>query len=158
MLRGANRICNNDKRALSRRCIATSLGRHFGIDTFWELVDEILNAFLFVLIGLEILVLTFTHDLLLGGLVAIPAILFARWASVGLPVWIMSRWKSFMPGTVTIMTWGRTSRRYLISIGLIVASESGAQNDCGDDLCHRRVFNIVSGIDPEAPRVAVDAH
>jgi CPA1 family monovalent cation:H+ antiporter len=38
------------------------------LDTFWELVDEILNAFLFVFIGLEVLVLTFRRDLLLAGL------------------------------------------------------------------------------------------
>ena len=36
------------------------------LDTFWELVDEILNALLFVLIGLEVLVLTFTRELLFG--------------------------------------------------------------------------------------------
>jgi CPA1 family monovalent cation:H+ antiporter len=54
------------------------------LDTFWELVDEILNALLFVLIGLEVLVLTFTYDLLFAGLLAIPAILFAQAQSDGL--------------------------------------------------------------------------
>ncbi len=76
------------------------------LDTFWELIDEILNAILFVLIGMEVLVLTFSRHLLLASLLAIPAILLARWISVGLPIGIMRRWRSFTPGAVTIMTWG----------------------------------------------------
>jgi len=76
------------------------------LDMFWELVDEILNALLFVLIGLEVLVLTFTSNLLIAGLLAIPAILLARWVSVGAPVMVMRRWREFAPGAVTIMTWG----------------------------------------------------
>jgi CPA1 family monovalent cation:H+ antiporter len=76
------------------------------IDSFWELLDEILNALLFVLIGLEILVLAFTRELLLAGLLAIPAILFARWVSVGLPLSVIRCWREFTPGTVRIMTWG----------------------------------------------------
>jgi CPA1 family monovalent cation:H+ antiporter len=89
-------------------------GRHFAmsdttrtnLDAFWELIDEILNALLFVLIGLEILVLTFTRDLLFAGLLAIPAILLARWVSVVVPVIVIRRWREFTPGAVTIMTWG----------------------------------------------------
>ncbi len=65
------------------------------LDAFWDLIDEILNALLFVLIGLEILLLTFTHQLLLAGLLAIPAILLARWVSVGVPVAVMSRRRKF---------------------------------------------------------------
>ena len=76
------------------------------VDSFWELIDEILNALLFVLIGLEILVLAFTRELMFAGLLAIPAILFARWVSVVLPVSVIRRWREFMPGTVRIMTWG----------------------------------------------------
>ncbi len=76
------------------------------VDSFWELIDEILNALLFVLIGLEILVLAFTRDLLFAGMLAIPAILFARWTSVVLPVSLMSRKRKFPSGTVPVMTWG----------------------------------------------------
>ncbi len=76
------------------------------LDAFWELIDEILNALLFVLIGLEILVLTFTRDLFFAGLLAIPAILLARWVSVVVPVTVIRRWREFTPGAVTIMTWG----------------------------------------------------
>lgn len=76
------------------------------LDTFWELIDEVLNALLFVLIGLEVLVLTFTRQLLTAGLIAIPAILLARWVSVALPVTVLRRWREFTPGTVRILTWG----------------------------------------------------
>jgi len=76
------------------------------IDAFWDLIDEILNALLFVLIGLEVLVLAFTRDLFFAGLLAIPAILFSRFISVALPVSLIRRCRDFTPGTVRIMTWG----------------------------------------------------
>jgi len=88
------------------RSFAMSEKTRHHLDTFWELVDEILNALLFVLIGLEVLVLTFTREFLLAGLIAIPAILLARWLSVGVPITVLRRWRKFSPGVVSIMTWG----------------------------------------------------
>jgi monovalent cation:H+ antiporter, CPA1 family len=76
------------------------------LDDFWELIDEILNALLFMLIGLEMLVMPFTHALLVAGLLAIAITLFARWVSVGGAVLLMRPFRSFSPGTVGIMTWG----------------------------------------------------
>jgi monovalent cation:H+ antiporter, CPA1 family len=69
-------------------------------------VDEILNALLFVLIGLEVLVLTFTRSFFISGLIAIPLVLLARWLSVSGPVVILKHWRKFTPGAVRIMTWG----------------------------------------------------
>lgn len=102
-------------------------GRQFGmsentrknVDSFWELIDEILNAVLFVLIGLEILVLAFTKSLFFAGLLAIPAILFARWVSVALPVSVIRRFRSLPAGTIRIMTWG--GLRGGISVALALA-------------------------------------
>ncbi len=54
------------------------------IDTFWELIDEILNAILFVLIGLEIIVLTLNGQYLLAGVLLALIVLIARFISVGL--------------------------------------------------------------------------
>lgn len=76
------------------------------VDTFWELIDEILNAVLFVLLGLELLVLTFQGNHLLAGILVIPVVLAARLIGVSLPVFLL-RWKrEFPPHTIRILTWG----------------------------------------------------
>lgn len=88
-------------------------GRHFAmsdetrehLDTFWELLDEILNAVLFVLIGLEILILTSTRQYMLAAVLAIPVVLIARFISVGIPVSLLRTMRSFTPHMVKIMTW-----------------------------------------------------
>ena len=76
------------------------------LDAFWELIDEILNAVLFVLIGLEVLVLHFTPSYLVVGLLAIPTVLFARLVSVTVPISIMRFFREFSPHAIKIMTWG----------------------------------------------------
>lgn len=76
------------------------------LDMFWELVDEILNAVLFVLIGLEVLVMPLRPIYLLAGLLAIPIVLLARWISVAGTVSVMRLRRSFTPGAVRILTWG----------------------------------------------------
>lgn len=76
------------------------------LDDFWELMDEILNALLFMLIGMEVLVMPFTRGLLIAGLLAIGITLFARWASVGGAVLFMRPFRSFSPGVINILTWG----------------------------------------------------
>ena len=76
------------------------------LDTFWELVDEILNGVLFVLIGLEILVIPVTLHHLLAGLAIIPVALLARWISAGGAIRLLHRGRSFSPGAVTLITWG----------------------------------------------------
>jgi CPA1 family monovalent cation:H+ antiporter len=76
------------------------------VDDFWELVDEILNAVLFVHIGLEVMVISLSGEYVLAGLLTIPLVLFARAFSVGLPIGLMRRFRSFSPGVVTLLTWG----------------------------------------------------
>lgn len=76
------------------------------LDDFWELMDEILNALLFMLIGLEVLVMPFTGSLLVAGLAAIAITLFARWTSVGGAVLFMRTFRPFSPGAIKILTWG----------------------------------------------------
>jgi Na+:H+ antiporter len=76
------------------------------LDDFWELIDEILNALLFLLIGLEVLVMPFTRALLIAGLMAIVITLFARWVSVGGAVLLMRLFRSFSPGMIGILIWG----------------------------------------------------
>ncbi|MCO5733409.1 sodium:proton antiporter [Rhizobium sp. SSA_523] len=73
---------------------------------FWTLVDEILNAILFLLIGLEVLVLRLDPSLGWLPLAAIPIVLLARFAAVGVPFLALSRWTPFVKGTVATLTWG----------------------------------------------------
>ncbi len=72
------------------RSFAMSATTNERLDQFWELVDETLNAVLFVLIGLEVLALTFTAKNLVAGLLAIPIVLAARLISVGLPIRVLA--------------------------------------------------------------------
>ncbi len=97
------------------------------LDDFWELVDEALNAVLFVLIGLEVLVLTLTAQYLIAGLLTIPLVLLARALSAGLPIAIMRRFRSFSTGVVTILTWG--GLRGGISVALALSLPAGETRD-----------------------------
>jgi CPA1 family monovalent cation:H+ antiporter len=97
------------------------------LDTFWELIDEILNAVLFVLLGLEILVLSFRGETLAAGLLTIPVVLLARWISVGLPVLAMRRWRSFTPGAVTVMTWGGLRGGISVALALSLPASGEAR-------------------------------
>lgn len=76
------------------------------LDTFWELIDELLNAVLFVLIGLEVLVLRFQDEYLFAGLLAIPLVLFARFVSVSLPVQFFRLFEDLTNRATVILTWG----------------------------------------------------
>jgi CPA1 family monovalent cation:H+ antiporter len=76
------------------------------IDLFWELVDGVLNAVLFVMLGLEVLVLKLNGKQLIAGLMMIPIVLAARWLSVGLPLAALSRWYPFERRALRILTWG----------------------------------------------------
>jgi CPA1 family monovalent cation:H+ antiporter len=76
------------------------------VDLFWELVDEILNVVLFVLVGLELLVVPLTRGLLLVGATAFVLVVVARGLSVGATVLALARFKTFPPHAVKILTWG----------------------------------------------------
>ena len=93
------------------------------LDNFWELIDEILNAILFVLIGLELLVLTFNPQYLWAGLVMVPIVILARFIAVGVPISLMKLRTTFTPKIVRILTWG--GLRGGISIALALTLPAG---------------------------------
>ncbi|MDH3588812.1 MAG: sodium:proton antiporter [Gammaproteobacteria bacterium] len=76
------------------------------VQKFWSLIDEILNSILFLLIGLEVLVIAKRIDHIEVALLAIPVTLAARWISVYIPISILSRRNTFTKGAVPILTWG----------------------------------------------------
>lgn len=76
------------------------------IDKFWELIDVLMNAILFVLIGLELLTLEFNLNYLITGLIAIPITLLARYISLILPASLFKKYIKTDKRTVLLMTWG----------------------------------------------------
>ena len=73
---------------------------------FWEMIDEILNSVLFLLIGLELLVLAITPQYFWITLVAIPLMLMARFVAVSIPIKFLSTFKEFTQGAIPVLTWG----------------------------------------------------
>jgi CPA1 family monovalent cation:H+ antiporter len=90
---------------------------------FWTLVDEILNAVLFLLIGLEVLVIRLEGGFGWLPVLAIPLALAGRFVSVLLPSVLLRRVTSFVPGTVPILTWG--GLRGGISVALALSLPEG---------------------------------
>lgn len=76
------------------------------VEAFWKMIDEILNAVLFLLIGFEVFAVAFTNDRFIAGLFAIALALVARLAAVAVPVLILRPFRDFSPGVIPIMTWG----------------------------------------------------
>lgn len=73
---------------------------------FWELIDEILNSVLFLLIGLEVLVLTIDPSAGWLAAAAIPLVLMARFLAVWIPIAGLSWWLEFARGAIPVLTWG----------------------------------------------------
>ncbi len=76
------------------------------VDAFWKLIDEILNAVLFLLIGFEVFAVAFESNFLIVGVMTILLALLARLAAVLVPVLILKPFRGFSRGVVPIMTWG----------------------------------------------------
>ena len=93
------------------------------IDKFWEMIDEFLNAILFLLIGLEMLIQPFNKLYLLLGLLSIPIALAARYLSVWLPISLLRSRTAFERNAIAILTWG--GLRGGISVALALSIPSG---------------------------------
>ena len=109
------------------RLLAMSERSRAHLDAFWSLLDELLNALLFVLMGLEVLVLSLEAGPLAAGVVVIPLVLLARLIGVGLPVAVLRPLRRFSPGAVRVLTWG--GLRGGISIALALSLSAGPERD-----------------------------
>lgn len=76
------------------------------VEAFWKLVDEILNAVLFLMIGFEVFAVAFEFDLLVSGFLAIFLALLGRLVAVSVPVMMLKPFRDFSAGVIPIMTWG----------------------------------------------------
>ena len=95
------------------------------LDTFWEMTDEIFNAVLFVLIGLEMLIVEFLPIEFYAALLVIPLVLLSRLVSVGVPINLLRLRRNFLPYTVRMMVWG--GLRGGISIALALSLPPGEE-------------------------------
>ncbi|MGR3549145.1 cation:proton antiporter [Pseudooceanicola sp.] len=76
------------------------------VDMFWHLIDEILNAVLFLLIGVEVFAVTFDTSSAFAAVFSIALALLARLSAVAVPVLLLRPFRAFDQGTIPIMTWG----------------------------------------------------
>jgi CPA1 family monovalent cation:H+ antiporter len=98
------------------------------LDTFWELIDEILNSLLFVLIGIELLIIpSLSFKYLFAGIIAVLIVLFSRAVSVGAPQFLLSISKKFDYNSLKIMTWG--GLRGGISVAMAISLPAGVERD-----------------------------
>ncbi len=74
--------------------------------SFWELIDEILNSALFLLIGLEVLVISLDPSFTWLAIATIPLVLFSRFISVSTPILLLSVRQTFTTGAIPVLTWG----------------------------------------------------
>lgn len=87
---------------------------------FWELIDEVLNAILFLFIGFELLIIPDLNKFWLGGMIAIMVILFARFISIWLPTFIIPFQKKFNSHTIKVLVWGGIRGGVSIALALSI--------------------------------------
>jgi len=105
------------------------------VDKFWELIDVLLNTVLFVMIGMEMLVLSFEFDYILAGLIAVPLVLLSRYVSLWLPIKFFDKKLQFVKHTNLIMTWGGLRGGISIALALSLTQDM-----------HRELFLVITYI------------
>ena len=97
------------------------------VNTFWDVLDEILNVVLFLLLGLELLAVPFMRSALAAGMLAIPVVLLARYGSVAAVLGTMRLWREHVPGSTRVLTWA--GLRGGLSVALALGLPPGPQRN-----------------------------
>jgi CPA1 family monovalent cation:H+ antiporter len=105
------------------------------LDKFWELIDVLLNTVLFVMIGMEMLVINFLLNYVIPGLIAVPLVLLSRYLSLWLPIKFFAEKLQFVKHTNLIMTWGGLRGGISIALALSLTQEM-----------HRELFLVITYI------------
>ncbi len=104
---------------ISMDAVASDITRDY-IGKFWELIDALMNSVLFLLIGLEMLIIPFNMTLFFLGCIGILVVLFARYLSVRIPILFAGYKKPFQKSTVPILVWGALRGGISVALALSV--------------------------------------
>jgi CPA1 family monovalent cation:H+ antiporter len=97
------------------------------VDLFWKLIDEVLNAILFLMIGLSIMIVPVSMSVASAAALAIPLVLAARWVSVASTLSLVPRVRKAIPHSIAVLTWG--GLRGGLSIAMALALPPGKAHD-----------------------------
>ena len=97
------------------------------LDMFWELLDEILNSVLFVLIGMEALIIPYSPNVVMAAVGTVVITLLARALAVGMPVAFMKSLFALPRGSWQVLTWG--GLRGGISVALALSLPLGPERN-----------------------------
>jgi CPA1 family monovalent cation:H+ antiporter len=111
------------------RRLAMSPTTRVHLENFWELVDDIMNVVLFLLLGLQLLVLPLSYSLLTAGLIAIPVVLFARLASVTVVVRALAVCRHRVTANVAVLTWGGLRGALAVALALSLPQEPARERN-----------------------------
>jgi len=108
------------------------------LEMFWTLIDDLLNALLFLVLGLELFAISLQPAFLTAGVLMVPAVLISRLVSVGLPISLLkAARRTYAPGVIRILTW--CGLRGGISVALVLSLDPRRS---GSDLPVDR-FNLI---------------
>lgn len=88
------------------------------LESFWDVIDEVLNALLFSLLGLELLLVHFNKEIFLVALITIVVVLLVRFITVAIPFSIMKMWRKYSSFIISILTWGGMRGALAVALAL----------------------------------------